>query len=81
MVVNYDMPLMNERDKTADERPDIETYIHRIGMSFIFFTVLNGLLIRLQDMDQIEKALGRPIIRIETHDIDQMEKNMKKALK
>lgn len=31
MVVNYDLPLMNERDRTADERPDIETYIHRIG--------------------------------------------------
>jgi ATP-dependent RNA helicase DDX19/DBP5 len=34
MVVNYDLPLMNERDKTADERPDIETYIHRIGPLF-----------------------------------------------
>ena len=31
MVVNYDLPLMNERDKSMDERPDIETYIHRIG--------------------------------------------------
>jgi superfamily II DNA/RNA helicase len=31
MVVNYDLPLMNERMKGADERPDIETYIHRIG--------------------------------------------------
>ena len=33
MVVNYDLPLMNERDKSADERPDIETYIHRIGQT------------------------------------------------
>lgn len=33
MVVNYDLPLMNERVKGADERPDIETYIHRIGES------------------------------------------------
>lgn len=31
LVVNYDLPMMNERDKLADERPDIETYIHRIG--------------------------------------------------
>ena len=36
MVVNYDLPLMNERDahghaSRADSRPDIETYIHRIG--------------------------------------------------
>ena len=31
MVVNYDLPLMNECIKGADKRPDIETYIHRIG--------------------------------------------------
>ena len=33
-VVNYDLPLMAERDHTGhkgDLRPDIETYIHRIG--------------------------------------------------
>lgn len=32
MVVNYDLPLMNERDKNLDDKPDIETYIHRIGL-------------------------------------------------
>ena len=33
MVVNYDLPLMNERGNShsGDVRPDIETYIHRIG--------------------------------------------------
>ena len=34
MVVNYDLPLLNERDPSGnkgDLRPDIETYIHRIG--------------------------------------------------
>lgn len=34
MVVNYDLPLLNERDHSSskeDARPDIETYIHRIG--------------------------------------------------
>lgn len=34
MVVNYDLPLLNERDNhrnKSDARPDIETYIHRIG--------------------------------------------------
>lgn len=34
MVVNYDLPLLNERDNhrnKGDTRPDIETYIHRIG--------------------------------------------------
>jgi ATP-dependent RNA helicase DDX19/DBP5 len=40
MVVNYDLPLMNERDKSQDERPDIETYIHRIGESFFSSRVI-----------------------------------------
>ena len=34
MVVNYDLPLMNDRGGrqfSEDARPDIETYIHRIG--------------------------------------------------
>lgn len=30
MVVNYDIPLMNERGKDSNE-PDVETYLHRIG--------------------------------------------------
>lgn len=35
MVVNYDLPLMNDRGRgfDGDARPDIETYIHRIGAS------------------------------------------------
>jgi len=32
-------------------------------------------------MEQIEKAIGRKIIRIETNDLDDMEEKMKKALK
>jgi ATP-dependent RNA helicase DDX19/DBP5 len=32
MVVNYDLPLINERG-VQDSKPDIETYIHRIGAS------------------------------------------------
>lgn len=40
MVVNYDLPLMNERagpggPPSEDARPDIETYIHRIGLLFL----------------------------------------------
>lgn len=32
MVVNYDLPLLNERGHGRDDaRPDVETYIHRIG--------------------------------------------------
>ena len=30
MVVNYDMPL------TADHKPDVETYLHRIGKDVTF---------------------------------------------
>lgn len=38
MVVNYDLPLLNERGdwkNKEDARPDIETYIHRIGTSSV----------------------------------------------
>ena len=34
MVVNYNSPLMNDREGTSgsgNPQPDIETYIHRIG--------------------------------------------------
>lgn len=30
MVVNYDLPLLGD-GRGGDARPDIETYIHRIG--------------------------------------------------
>ncbi|TFK33212.1 P-loop containing nucleoside triphosphate hydrolase protein [Crucibulum laeve] len=86
MVVNYDLPLMNERDKNADERPDVETYIHRIGRTGRFGR--KGISINFvhdkrtwMQMEMIEKTLGRQIIRIETNDLDEMEEKMKKALK
>ncbi|CAA7266840.1 unnamed protein product [Cyclocybe aegerita] len=86
MVVNYDLPLMNERIKGADERPDIETYIHRIGRTGRFGR--KGISINFVhdkktwlQMEQIEKALGRKIMRIETNDLDEMEEKMKQALK
>jgi len=86
MVVNYDLPLMNERDKTLDERPDVETYIHRIGRTGRFGR--KGISINFvhdkktwMQMEQIEKATGKKIIRIETNDLDEMEDKMKKALK
>ena len=78
MVVNYDLPLMNERIKGADERPDIETYIHRIGRPGRFGR--RGISINFVhdkrtwlQMEVIEKALGRKIMRIETNDLDEME--------
>ncbi|KAK2463414.1 hypothetical protein APHAL10511_004500 [Amanita phalloides] len=86
MVVNYDLPLVNERDKSLDDRPDIETYIHRIGRTGRFGR--KGISINFVhdrrtwlQMEQIEKALGKKIIRIETNDLDEMEEKMKKALK
>ncbi|KAH9945016.1 DEAD-domain-containing protein [Epithele typhae] len=88
MVVNYDLPLMNERDhhNRADSRPDIETYIHRIGRTGRFGR--KGISINFvhdkatwQQMEQIESQTGKQIIRIETNDLDNMEEQMKKALK
>ncbi|EIN10050.1 DEAD-domain-containing protein [Punctularia strigosozonata HHB-11173 SS5] len=89
MVVNYDLPLLNERDKSiskSDMRPDLETYIHRIGRTGRFGR--KGISVNFvhdqttwKQMEQIEKALGRQIIRIETNDLDEMEETMKKYLK
>ncbi|KIP11077.1 hypothetical protein PHLGIDRAFT_100395 [Phlebiopsis gigantea 11061_1 CR5-6] len=89
MVVNYDLPLMNERGdwkNKTDLQPDIETYIHRIGRTGRFGR--KGISINFvhdkrtwQQMEVIEQATGRGIIRIETNDLDEMEEQMKKALK
>ncbi|TFK90663.1 DEAD-domain-containing protein [Polyporus arcularius HHB13444] len=89
MVVNYDLPLMAERDAAGhrgDLHPDIETYIHRIGRTGRFGR--KGISINFvhdkatwQQMEQIERATGKQIIRIETNDLDAMEEQMKKALK
>jgi len=88
MVVNYDLPLMNDRGRGFDNdaRPDVETYIHRIGRTGRFGR--KGISINFVhdkktwlQMEQIEKLLGKKIIRIETNDLDDMEEKMKKALK
>ncbi|KAG8213090.1 P-loop containing nucleoside triphosphate hydrolase protein [Butyriboletus roseoflavus] len=80
MVVNYDLPLMNERGNSNpdDGRPDIETYIHRIGRTGRFGR--KGISINFVhdqrtwlQMEAIEKTLGKKIIRIETNDLDEME--------
>jgi len=84
MVVNYDLPLMN--DQATDGRPDIDTYRHRIGRTGRFGR--KGISINFVhdkktwlQMEQIEKELGRKIMRIETNDLDEMEEKMKQALK
>ncbi|KDQ57054.1 hypothetical protein JAAARDRAFT_58536 [Jaapia argillacea MUCL 33604] len=89
MVVNYDLPLMGERDNygnKSDMRPDIETYIHRIGRTGRFGR--KGISINFvhdkktwEQMHEIEEALGKSITRIETDDLDTMEEQMKKHLK
>jgi len=89
-VVNYDLPLLSDRGdggmNRGEERPDIETYIHRIGRTGRFGR--RGISINFVhdkktwlQMEQIEKATGKHIMRIETNDIDEMEQKMKAALK
>ncbi|KAJ7807525.1 P-loop containing nucleoside triphosphate hydrolase protein [Mycena leptocephala] len=92
MVVNYDLPLMYERNSGGGgegghfDKPDIETYIHRIGRTGRFGR--RGISINFVhdkktwlQMEQIEKATSRKIMRIETNDVDEMEEKMKEALK
>ncbi|KAJ3864003.1 DEAD-domain-containing protein [Lentinula novae-zelandiae] len=88
MVVNYDLPLMNERSSSLpdDVRPDVETYIHRIGRTGRFGR--KGISVNFvhdrktwQQMQQIEEQTGKKIMRIETNDIDVMEEKMRKAMK
>ncbi|OCH93062.1 DEAD-domain-containing protein [Obba rivulosa] len=89
MVVNYDLPLLNERDNWGnkeDARPDIETYIHRIGRTGRFGR--KGISVNFvhnkqtwDQMQEIEKATGKQIIRVETDSVDVMEETLKKHLK
>ncbi|KAG2347830.1 DEAD-domain-containing protein [Suillus weaverae] len=80
MVVNYDLPLMNERGNqhSSDAKPDVETYIHRIGRTGRFGR--KGISINFvhdrqtwSQMEEIEKTLNKKIIRIETDDLEEME--------
>ncbi|GAA6011134.1 hypothetical protein JCM8202_003910 [Rhodotorula sphaerocarpa] len=80
MVVNYDLPL------DAQNRPDPETYLHRIGRTGRFGR--QGVSINFvhdrksfETMEAIRKALGKPIVRVDTSDFEQMEATLKAALK
>jgi len=80
MVVNYDMPL------TADNKPDVDTYLHRIGRTGRFGR--QGISVNFvhdkaswDEMAAIEKATGRPIQRIKTENFDDMERDLKKILR
>ncbi|KAG0661734.1 RNA helicase required for poly(A+) mRNA export [Rhodotorula mucilaginosa] len=78
MVVNYDLPL------DANNRPDPETYLHRRtgrfgrqGVSINFVHDRTS----FENMEAIRKALGKPIVRVDTSDFEQMEATLKAALK
>ncbi|KAK4058052.1 RNA helicase required for poly(A+) mRNA export [Microbotryomycetes sp. JL221] len=80
MVVNYDLPT------DGNGRPDPETYLHRIGRTGRFGR--QGVSINFvhdrrsfEDMEAIRKALGKPIVRVDTSDFEQMEKTLKTAMK
>ncbi len=72
MVVNYDLPV------DGDNRPDPETYLHRIGRTGRFGR--QGVSINFvhdrksfTDMEAIRLALGKSIVRVDTADFEQME--------
>ncbi|KAG8905943.1 RNA helicase required for poly(A+) mRNA export [Tulasnella sp. 403] len=80
MVVNYDLPM------TMDNKPDPETYLHRIGRTGRFGR--RGISINFvhnrrtyDEMKAIETALQREIVRVSTADFDKMEKDLKGYLK
>lgn len=77
IVVNYDMPT--ERNETT---ADCETYLHRIGRTGRFGK--HGLAINLIDsetslniLNEIERHFGKPIIKLDAHDMDAIEKIQK----
>ena len=72
IVVNYDLPL------DASGKPDCETYLHRIGRTGRFGK--HGLAINLVDgpktleiMRQIETHFGKPILKLDADDVDEIE--------
>ncbi|SCV68779.1 BQ2448_900 [Microbotryum intermedium] len=80
MVVNYDLPV------DGQGRPEPQTYIHRIGRTGRFGR--QGVSINFvhdrrsfKVMEEIRNAVGKPIVRVDTSDFEQMEKTLKAALK
>ncbi|ODV92611.1 hypothetical protein CANCADRAFT_48686 [Tortispora caseinolytica NRRL Y-17796] len=79
MVINYDVPT------TADNQPDPETYLHRIGRTGRFGRV--GVSITfvhdqtsLEQLMAIEKFFGRPMLRIPDDDLEEAEKIIKAVI-
>lgn len=75
MVVNYDIPLdyMN--------RPDPQTYLHRIGRTGRFGRI--GVSINFvhdrkswDEMNVIQQYFGKPMIKVPTDDPEELEKSV-----
>lgn len=80
LVINYDLPL------DQDNRPDYETYLHRIGRTGRFGRT--GISINFvhdersrKNLLDIERYFGKQIRRIGTEDLMTLEKQLKDALK
>jgi|SRR6266404_778033 len=60
MVVNYDLPMMNDREgaSSGEMHPDIETYIHRIGMCLYWktHTAIDSRRLSVQDERDVSVA-------------------------
>jgi ATP-dependent RNA helicase DDX19/DBP5 len=79
LVINYDIPV------DRNHEPDPETYIHRIGRTGRFGR--QGVSINFvhdqqsyREMKDIEKFVGRDIIRVPTDNLTDIENMLKKAL-
>lgn len=73
VVVNFDLPV----DRYV--APDYETYLHRIGRTGRFGRY--GLAVNFVDegrdlpvLKKIEEHFGRPIVELNTNDLDSLEK-------
>lgn len=80
LVINFDVPV------DQDGRPDVETYVHRIGRTGRFGR--QGVSINFvhdeisyREMKTIEKELGKEIVRVPTADYMIIEKILKKFVK
>ncbi|KAJ3287572.1 RNA helicase required for poly(A+) mRNA export [Borealophlyctis nickersoniae] len=80
LVINFDMPL------DGANRPDPETYLHRIGRTGRFGRT--GVSINFvhdrksyEEMKAIENHFGRPIVRVPTDSYQEIKQILKKAVK
>lgn len=80
LVINYDMPF------DLDGKPDLETYLHRIGRTGRFGR--SGVAINFVSNAQaynamitMENHFGQPVAKLEMSDYEATERILKKALK